>query len=482
MKGNGKRGGFMGSVAQVGANGQQIARCRERFEEVLGRVTRSGAETLDAVERGAFADLMGLGRMMVEARLEAEAAKETAREVEAPGGRKLPYHSRKPLRYRSVFGEVKVEQAYYWKEGMGEGHCPMEARLNLPARRDSYVLQEWALRMGMVESFDEMKGGLSALLGLEIPKRQLETYVRDAGAAGRTFYEEHRGPRPKEEGPILVVEADGKGVPMKKSAPADGRKRLSKGQKRDKKKMAWVGSIYTTERRGGDEDDPKPVGKEVFAELEKRGEFGRELFERAKSREKGVKRRAFLGDGQREIWDLAKSLFSEHEHILDWMHASEYLWKAAYLWLPESSPEAHAWVDRQQKRFRTGKVKDVIREIRQRARDGTIRGTQKRKAAGKIADYYQKNRDRMRYDRYRRRGLPIGTGAVEGACRHLVKDRMERSGMRWTVQGAQAILTLRGAYVSEHWQAFWEWYRAHEGFRLYGKAAAVKAQMNKAAA
>jgi hypothetical protein len=81
----------------------------------------------------------------------------------------------------------------------------------------------------------------------------------------------------------------------------------------------------------------------------------------------------------------------------------------------------------------------------------------------------------MKYDRYRRMGLPIGTGAVEGTCRYLVKDRMKRSGMRWVVEGAQAILTLRGAYVSKHWEAFWAWYRAREARRLYGNAAVVKA-------
>ena len=472
----------MGSVEDVVEFDQRIAKCREQFEDVLAKVTQAGPETLDSVERGAFTGLMEVGRLMVGARMEGEAAKDTAREVVGPRGQKLPYHSHKALTYRSVFGEVEVKRAYYWAEGAGEGHCPMDARLNLPARKDSYVLQEWALRMGVAQSFDETQGGLSEMLGLEIPKRQLETYAGDAGAAGRTFYDEHQAPLPKEKGPILVVEADGKGVPMKKPVPAEGPKRLKKGQKRDKKKMAWVASLHTTERRRGEEDDPRPLGKEVFAELQKRECFGQELFERTKAREKGVKRKAFLGDGQKEIWDLAGELFSDYEQILDWMHASEYLWKAAYLWLPESSPEAHAWVGRQQKRFRKGRVKDVIREIRKLARDGTIRGKQKRAAAGKIADYYQKNRERMRYKRYRRMGLPIGTGAVEGTCRYLVKDRMERSGMRWTVEGAQAILTLRGAYVSGHWEAFWAWYRAREASRLYGKAAVVKAPAVMAAA
>lgn len=465
----------MGSVGDVIEFDQGIVKCREQFEDVLAKVTQAGQETLDTVERGAFAELLELGRRLMETRLTAEAAQDRATEVKGPDGRKLPYHSRKRLTYRSVFGEVEVKRAYYWEEGVGEGHCPMDARLNLPARKDSYVLQEWALRMGVAQSYDEVKGGLGELLGLEIPKRQLEVVAGDAGAAGRSFYDQKQAPRPKEEGPILVVEADGKGVPMKKETPVEQVKRLTKGQKRDKKKMAWVGVVYTTERRRGEPDDPAPVGKEVFAELEKRDSFAQELFARAKAREARVKKKAFLGDGQRDIWEFRKQYFPGYEEVLDWMHASEYLWKAAYLFLPESSPEAHAWVERQQKRFREGEVKKVIREIQRLARDGTIRWRARREEARKIVAYFQTNQKRMRYDRYRRMGLPIGTGAVEGTCRYLVKDRMERSGMRWTVKGAQAILTLRGIYVSDHWDRYWPWYRASEAKRLYGKAADVKA-------
>lgn len=472
----------MVSVGHVLDFDQGLAKCRKQFDQILTHVTSAGRETLDAVERGAFAELLELGRQLLETRLSAEAAQDQAAEVMGPDGRKLPYHSRKTVTYRSVFGEVEAKRAYYWEEGAGEGHCPMDARLNLPARKDSYVLQEWALQMGVAQSYDEVKGGLGELLGLEIPKRQLEAVARDAGAAGRTFYDEKQAPPPAKEGPILVVEADGKGVPMKKEVPVEQVKRLSKGQKRDKKKMAWVGVVYSTERRRGEPDDPAPVGKEVFAELEKRDLFAQELLARAKAREATVKKKAFLGDGQRDIWEFRKQYFPGYEEVLDWMHASEYLWKAAYLFLPESSPEAHAWVERQQKRFREGDVKQVIREIQRLARDGTIRGCARRKEADKIVAYYQTNRERMRYDRYRRMGLPIGTGAVEGTCRYLVKDRMERSGMRWTIQGAQAILTLRGIYVSDHWKHYWAWYRAAEAKRLYGNAADVKALAVGAAA
>lgn len=465
----------MGIVATVGEERQDKEKVRERMEALLAAVIKpTKGQTLDDVEREVFAGVLEIGRLMLGSRLAVEAAQDTATQIVAGDGQVLPYHSRKEIVYRSVFGEVKVDRAYYWKAGCAQGYSPLDARMNFPRRKDSYLLQEWALRMGVSESFDRTQEGLKELLKIEVPKRQLETYARETGEGGREFYDKKEAPQPKEKGPLLVAEADGKGVPMKKSVPAETVKRLTKGQKRDKKKMAWAGVVYTTAPRRGENKAPRPLGKEVFAEIARRERFGQELFDRAADRQEGVRRKAFLGDGQREIWEIRKEYFPDYEEILDWMHASEYLWKAAHLFLPESSPKALAWVERQQKRFRHGGVKDVIREIEKLARDGTIRGKQKQEMARKIANYYRHNRHRMRYDRYRRLGFPIGTGAVEGTCRYLIKDRMERSGMRWTVNGAQAILTLRGIFVSEHWQRFWEWYRASEAERLYGNAAVVK--------
>jgi len=451
---------------------EAVLRCRTEFEGIVKHLTRPDLKrTLDETERELFGDLLRVGQELMRAHVAAQGDGHVGPTAKGPDGQELAFHGHKRIDYRSVFGEVEIRRAYYWAPGQ-PGFCPLDARLNLPERKDSYVLIEWALRMGVQESYDESCAGLRELLGLDVPKAQLEEHVTDVGSCGRTFYDEKQAPKPKDEGPILVACADGKGVSMKKSVPAEAPKRLSKGQKRQKKRMAFVGTVYTSEPRHHSEDDPRPQNKEVFAELEKRESFAQELLERARHREKGVRRKAFLADGQRELWKMQKKYFPDYTPILDWMHASEYLWKAAYLWLPESSPEAHAWVERQQRRFRRGKVKDVIREIKRLVADGTIRGAERQKQAQKIIAYFHRNRKRMRYDRYRRRGLPIGSGAVEGACRHLVKDRMERSGMRWTIAGAQALLFLRAIRVSGHWEAFWTWYRESERQRLYGRRAA----------
>jgi hypothetical protein len=459
---------------------EQILRCRREFEDLLSRMAQAtGREPLDGIERGTFAELMNLGRALLEVRVQAEAAQDQAAEICGPDGQRRPRHSERTIPYRSVFGEIEIRRAYYWREGV-EGWCPLDARLNVPAMKDSYLLQEWALRMGAAQSYDEVRGGLKELLGLEIPKRQLEQMATSVGPTVREFYEEPPKPEDK-EGPILVVQADGKGVPMKKEVAAEEPKRLKKGQKRQKKKMALVGVVYSSERREADLDAPLPPprNKEVFAELQNKKGFGQELFDRAKARERGARKKAFLADGQKTLWDLKEKYFKEYEGILDWMHAAEYLWKAAYLFLPESSPQAIAWVERQEGRFVRGEVKKVIGELKRLLDDGTIRGEPKRKACRNVIAYYRRNQKRMRYDRYLRRGLPIGTGAVEGACRHFVKDRMEGSGMRWTISGAQAVLNLRGAYLSDHWKRFWACYRAREARRQYGSAASAVVTMEK---
>lgn len=460
----------MDSIGRKAVEGEAVSRCRQQFEGLLryaGETARG--DSLDAAERGLFASLMQMGRSLLEARLEAEGDGHVGATLKGPDGKERVCQGCRTVDYRSVFGEVEIRRAYYWSQGQG-GIYPLDARLNLPARKDSYLLVEWALKMGVEQSYDEVQSGLHDLLGLSVPKGVIEAQAAQVGATVKGFYDE-KAPKPgNPEGPVLVATADGKGVPMKKAVPCEAPKRLSKGQKLQKKRMAMVGAVYTSERRK-EKEGPQALNKEVLAELKDRESFAEALHERARRREKGVKRKAFLADGQESIWEMQREHFSDYVGILDWMHAAEYLWKTAYLWLPESSPKAHAWVEQQKTRFIRGKVKQVIRTIRQLVRNGTIRGKARCHTALKVADYYERHRHRMRYDRYRRMGLPIGSGAVEGTCRYLVKDRMERSGMRWTIDGAQAVLNLRAVVKSGHQTQFWDWHRKHEHQRLYQAAA-----------
>jgi hypothetical protein len=139
--------------------------------------------------------------------------------------------------------------------------------------------------------------------------------------------------------------------------------------------------------------------------------------------------------------------------ILDLLHVTPRLWQAAKLLYGENSPEVLPFVRERVTQVLEGKVETVIRTVRRLAKERGLNAAKRRALSG-IGSYLHKNRHRMRYDEYLRHGYPIASGVIEGACRHLIKDRMERAGMHWTMAGAQAMLDLRSVWIGGQWDAF----------------------------
>ncbi len=152
---------------------------------------------------------------------------------------------------------------------------------------------------------------------------------------------------------------------------------------------------------------------------------------------------------------------------------SEYLWDAANALLGETHPDRTAWVKKHLLRILSGQTETVIQTLEDLVQDPCSSPAQQ-KALNTTIGYYRRNLPYMRYDRYLARGWPIGTGVVEGACGHLVKDRMEHSGMRWTLSGAQAILDLRAVRVNDDWDMYHTFRRECQHQRLYGSAPASR--------
>jgi hypothetical protein len=152
--------------------------------------------------------------------------------------------------------------------------------------------------------------------------------------------------------------------------------------------------------------------------------------------------------------------------ILDLMHALEKLWKATYVFHAEGSLDADLWVLDRALRILLGDVGQVVKGIRQSITKRGLTGP-KRKTLNAVANYLYRNRSRMRYDEYLANGWPIASGPVEGACKNLIKDRMERSGMRWTEQMAEAIVQLRAIYLSGDFDRYWQFHIDRDQRRLY---------------
>jgi hypothetical protein len=289
-------------------------------------------------------------------------------------------------------------------------------------------------------------------------------------------------------GSLLVVQADGKGVPQAQALATISRERLGKGEKRSKKKEAVVTSLYSIAPYSRTPQDvvaallheepvadlptrPRPVAKEVHATLEGKSVALTRLQQRAAQRG-GVphQQRVALTDGAEALQEQMLAHFPEHTLVLDIIHATEYLWDAATALLGETHPERKAWVRTRLEQVLSGASATVVTELEATAQQAELTETQ-RKVVLKTAGYYRRNQPYMQYDVYLGQGWPIGTGVVEGACGHLVKDRMEQAGMRWKEEGAQAVLDLRAVRLNEDWDAYWQYHRQHQHQRLYGMSA-----------
>lgn len=159
--------------------------------------------------------------------------------------------------------------------------------------------------------------------------------------------------------------------------------------------------------------------------------------------------------------------FPDFTLVLDFLHADEYLWQAANALLGETAPERTAWVEARTLRMLTGQTKALITEFLQIASLPQTASVA-RKTLWSVAAYYERNLAFMAYDQYLALGWPIATGVIEGACRHLVKDRCELSGMRWTQPGAEALLRLRSVAENGDWESFHAFRRRVRQEQVYG--------------
>ncbi len=483
----------------MSSNSAQIVDQLHRdFRGLIEYATGEKAQTQTAyeVELTLFRELLKLGKQLLCLFFTHRAAVRPAEPVCASGAR-LKYQGMRGTTYYSVFGKVRFKRHYFHTPGH-EGLCPLDAELSLPSRCYSDLLRDWAEYCITDESYDESIRALQRILNISLSKRALEMGVQEDAADVEAFYEQKPLPPADTEGPILVVQADGKGVPMVRTEPATSSARRGKGEKRTRKKQAVVTGIYTIRpyfrtpeevtrallhTTAGDEESspvstsrpqrPLPVGKELRATLAGKDAAFERLTQRVVQREGAhIEHRVALTDGDEALQHQVNDRLPAFTLVLDIIHASEYLWDAANALLGETHPERTAWVEKHLLSILSGQAADVIQALEREAQNAAFSASQ-RKVLDTTIGYYRRNLPYMHYDQYLARGWPIGTGVVEGACGHLVKDRMEQSGMRWGQPGAQAVLDLRAVRVNDDWDDYQHFRRQRQHERLYGGYSAL---------
>jgi hypothetical protein len=361
---------------------------------------------IDTVEREVFRRLLGLGHTLLSAFVAAQGDGDLGPETETPGGhlvRRLP--ERHDRRYVSIFGELTLARlAYGTREGQKIERVPLDERLGLPEGDFSYVLEDWSQRLCLKESFAEAGHSLEMLLGLRLGTRTLEGMSRAVAGNAPAFQASLEVPPPAEEGPLLVVTADGKGVPMRRPTQDGPRPhhRRTKGEKANKKRMACVGAVYTIEpfvRRAEEIIDevlrdekagqrPRPQHKHVWAEMTR--EIGGievpakeslfcQLYAELTARNLGHDRPVVcLLDGERALWDAQEVYFPEAVGILDLFHVLERLWAVAHCFHVEGSEASRRFVEERLRDLLQGRVSYVIAGLRRRLTRGKLSGPKRK--------------------------------------------------------------------------------------------------------
>ena len=448
------------------------------------------------VERGLWGLLLQMGQQALQAFFDSHGSGDIGETLVVAEGQqvhRLPeLHSR---RYISIFGEFGLRRTVYGsREGQAVEFVPLDNRLQLPASVFSYVLQDWDQALAVEQAYSQVNQTIERMLNLRQSVDSLEGMNRHMAEDVGWFRELQPSPPAAEEGQIVVVTADQKGIVIRgQGTPTVCGGERPHGQRANQKRMATVGAVYTVDPHLRTAEEvvaalfrdpdyqarprPQPCHKRVWASLPPDGPrsasslsvvFDWLWWEFAQRNPLLERPTVCLCDGQEALWDACAECLdgTSWVAILDLLHVTPRLWAAGKLLYgvkgKQVLPAVRQWVTE----VLEGKVDKVIRNLRRLGKEHGLAGP-KKKALAQITSYLHKNRQRMRYDEYLRQGYPIASGVIEGACRHLIKDRMERAGMHWTLEGAQAMLDVRSVWIGDQWSLFQQQRIDHETKRLY---------------
>jgi hypothetical protein len=486
--------------------GETLVKLAEDLGQFVEKSIQNGA-SLDQLERGTFQKLLNIGNAAVNMFLDGQGTGDLGESIQTAQGKTL-YRSDTvhPRPLRTIFGGHCL---YAFQYSAGDKRPielkPIDARINLPEGKNSYLLQEFSQLFCVDKAFAVGAEHFDRVFQQTLSVDVLESDNRTMGKQAEEFLEQLPQPSALEEGEFLILTADGKGVPLVKE---DARQIPVFGEKErpGNRRMATLGCIYSVDpwvrtpeeivaalfRKDSDHAEigrPKPVGKHYRAYFTQEGLEGEEaipsaygtcswLTEELQKRWQPGQAVVRIMDGQPSLWEASDRCLEDFRRalteqgrsyllvdILDIIHVSGYLWRAGKVF--ESHKEhQEAFVENRLLRILRGEVVGVVMGMRRMASRKGLRG-KSLKEIRTVCNYLEKNAERMRYDEYLRLGYPIASGVIEGACRHIIKDRMERGGMRWRLAGAQAMLNVRCVSASSEWDNFGTWRQTKEALRVH---------------
>ncbi len=480
--------------------GDGFDRSRGQLERIIGQLTGAHADELEHGELEVLIERDGreLLRQLLQDRLDLRAVREPRLDAvadahEVPRPAVEPDHRR---RLSSVFGEVTVDRLAYRARGQ-ENLYVADGVLNLPAEHASHGVRRVAARAAAAGSFEHATGQVRERTGLDLGKRQVEELAVRAAIDFDGFYTESVSDsqeRGSDERDVLVLSCDGKGIVMRAEALREAtakaaaraspklKTRLSRGEKANRKRIAEVGAVYEigpAPRTPADvlaptkdktQKPPRAKRKWLTASVvEDAATVVSDIFDEAERRDGGHERVwVALVDGNNHQIDRIRTEARRRKVkvtiIVDLVHVMEYLWDSAWCFFKEGDPAAERWVHDKTLAVLEGKAGIVAASIRRKATKLGL-PAEKRANADRTANYLLNKKPYLDYPTALQSGWPIATGVIEGACRHLIKDRMDITGARWGLAGAEAILKLRALITNGDFEEYWQYHLAHERHR-----------------
>jgi hypothetical protein len=463
----------------------------EKFAQLIAHLRSPEAQQMMHSDLETLLEVEGreVLRRLLQAHLDERSPGTVAEPVSGADGHAHTHQRTHTRRLMTIFGEVEVRRTGYGGHGTHSLH-PLDAVLNLPPERYSHGVRQRVAVEAAKHAFDDVVATVATTTGAHVPKRQAEQLVVRAAQDFEAFYDTKRcatSQEAQDTSSVLVLSVDGKGVPMRKADLREGtrqaaeaqqsshRHRRKPGERAHTKRMATVAAVYTITPWVRTPEEimqelqptqavtsarPRPEAKRVWASLiQPPAAVIDQAFEEAMRRDpQRTKQWVALVDGNPTqlclLYAAAAAYGVTLRIVLDLIHVLQYLWKAARALHPAGAPGAETWVTARLEHLLRGRSQHVAAGMR---RSATVRHLteEQRAPVDQCANYLLKYAAFLQYDEYLAAGFPIATGVIEGACRHLVKDRMEVTGARWSLEGAEAVLRLRSLWVSGDFEAYW---------------------------
>ena len=431
------------------------------LHQVFAQRRKDGRTDLEAVESALRGALHQAGAAALSQLLQFQAPASEKRRLPCRCGHHAQFQEVRSKPLLTVLGPACLSRPYYWCAQCGTGQFPVDRELDIENTGFSPGVRRMQALVGQAAPFDEGREQMKVLAGLEVTAKSVERTAEALGAdiARREQAESQKALQldlPVVAGksiPLLYVQMDGTGAPVVKKETV-GRQGKIPGQPAHTRevKLGCVFTQTTWDKEGYPIRDPDSTT--YTGAIETAEEFGQRLFLEAWTRGWSRARlRVVMGDGAEWIWNLAALHFPGAILIVDLYHARQHLWEVARSLYPNHEGKRKGWMKfHQQGLLDRGRIEKLVGALRSiRSRNSEV--------AEKLrteADYFERNAERMRYPKFRRQHLFVGSGVIEAGCKTVIASRLKRSGMFWTVRGANAILALRCCHLNGRFEDYWE--------------------------